>query len=114
MTIFLRIILIALGLIIANLVIFDFQPGSRYLILMEAVISGFIAHGIGSLMGNSVERRLRSLLSASGLIIVLGLTRLVFSGIKLAIPGVLLVYCGLVLVEMALPEKERKSVRVES
>jgi hypothetical protein len=104
MTIVLRIILTALWLIVANLIIYDFQPGGRYLILMEAIITGLIAHGIRSLTGNGMDQRLRSLLGAGGLIPGLGLTRLIFN-IKLAIPGVLLVYCGLVLVEMVLPEQ---------
>lgn len=110
MTIVLRIVLIALWLIIANLVIYDFQPGGRYLILMEAIITGFIVHGIRSLAGYGMDQRLRSLLGAGGIFLGLGLTRLVFNNIILVIPGVLLVYFGLVLVEMVLPESQKPKV----
>lgn len=110
MTIVLRIILTALWLIFANLIFYGFQPGGRYLILMEAIITGFIVHWVRFLIGNTMERRVRSLLSAGGLIFGLGLTRLIFSGIKLAIPGVLVVYFGLVLVEMVLPDKVQEKL----
>ena len=105
MTIVLRIISTALWLIVANLLFFNFEPGGRYLILVEAVITGFSAGAIRSLTGPFMDRRLQSLLCAGGIIFGLGLTRLIFQGITLAIPGVLLVYLGLMLVEMILPEK---------
>jgi hypothetical protein len=108
MSIILRIVLTALCLIFTHLILYDFQPGGRYLILVEAIVTGFIAHWIRLLIRSDMDYRLRSMLSAGGLIFGLGLTRLVFSGIRLTIPGILLVYSGLILVELILPEDLRK------
>lgn len=77
------------------------------MILVEAFITGFSSYTIRSLTGPGMNRWLQSLLSAGGLMVALGLIRLIFDDINLAIPGVLLVYLGLVLVEMVLPEKFR-------
>jgi hypothetical protein len=105
MFIVLRIILTALWLIITNLLFYDFQLGGRYLILMEAIAAGFISDWIRSFIGNTMDYRVRSMISAGGIIPAFGLPRLIFSGIKLTIPGLVFVYFGLVLMEMIIPEE---------
>lgn len=105
--------LTALWLIFTSLVFIAFQPGGRYLILLDAITIGLITYLIRFYICKGMDCRVRSLLSAGGVVVGFGLIRLVFSGIKLTVAGMLLAYLGLVMLELILPSEvqELKSER---
>lgn len=80
------------------------------MILLEAITIGLITYGIRTCVCKGLNKRVRSLLSAGGIVVGFGLIRLVFNGIRLTIPGILFAYLGLVLLELILPDESRARV----
>ncbi len=78
--------------------------------LLEAIIIGIITYSLRRLIGRRINPQVRSFLSAGGLIPALVLVRLVFTGIKLPILGLLVVYLGMVVIEMLIPDMEPDQV----
>jgi uncharacterized membrane protein YvlD (DUF360 family) len=103
MTLLLRIILTALWLIFTNLLLSGFQPGGRYLILLEAIVIGAITHLVRLFISKRMNPRAIRFMSAAGLIPGLFLVRFVFTGIKLSVLGVLVAYLGMIMIESIIP-----------
>ncbi len=100
----LRFISISLLMIAGNLLLPDLKLGGRYLILLEAFITTLVAHFFRYVLCNLKIIRYRCTFVGISILIGLFLIRSLFSGVNLSLAGILILYLGVVLLEMILPD----------
>ncbi len=91
-------------MIAGNLLIPDLKLGGRYLILLEAFITTLVTHFLRYVLCNLKINRYRCTFAGIGILIGLFLIRSLFSGVNLSLAGILILYFGVVLLEMILPD----------
>jgi chromate transport protein ChrA len=101
----LRFICMALIMIMVSLVLPDLRLGGRFLMLLEAIVIALLIHGFRKLIGNRIPDRERSILTGLSIVMVLFLVKILFPGVNLTIMGMLLLYCGAVVLEIILPDR---------
>jgi uncharacterized membrane protein len=106
----LRFICTALILIMASLVLPDLRLGGRFLILLEAMLITILIHGSRELIGSRIPYRERSILTGLCAVMGLFLVKKVFSSVNLTILGILLLYFGVVLMEIILPDRISRGI----
>ena len=84
-----------------------FEPGGRYLILLEALAVTLTAQLFRYLLSDGIPPRERSVLTAFSIPIALFLVKAFFPGVNLSIAGILILYFGALLLEMLLPDRVR-------
>lgn len=100
-----RFTYVALLLIFVRLLIPRFNPGGRFFILLMAATAGFIVTLFRNITSGKIPKRLQALLSGIGIVITLLSFGYYFFGVKLNFLGILVSYCGIIPLELLLPNE---------
>lgn len=104
----LRFTTTALWLIVAALIDPRFQAGGKYWTLIMAFLIALGSHYGRRSIGIKYGRRVRGLIGGLCMIPVLIAARVLIPGISLSLPGIILLFLGMFLTEMAIPNEKLK------
>lgn len=95
----------AVLLILVQLLIPRFNPGGRFLILLSAAVTGFLVTLFRKTASGKIPKLLQAFLSGISIVIALLFLGYYFSRVKLNFLGILVSYCGVIPLELLLPNE---------